>query len=697
MLYVSFLVFIFLANVNKVSSPRDAKHCEWFCTNTAKTPLTAHKMEVRLNISKLIVQKCVYRNLENTTTTGYVFVSPLRDYQDGFSFMQFTTTTALEHTFQTEQLHKTATNVSCLLQPLSNQAEMNVSNGIDALNSLRFYISFDNRSWNKPFVGYVHLETNYHISAGFSNGNVLEDYELALTSFCHVLIRLIMIGYMIFFALVLTSFCNTRKKIESNNQSVREPEEGNDHTKSDSSSLLGTGREGQEHEDGPIQDQGGVYELRMTRSNEARRISVPFQLPIEEPPSGSSNDMKTVAASQTVAKIATVSKKGDNYVDLIDVSPVSIRSFFSDYVFLNKEISSKGEWNEVCYPMVRFVILNTFPISILLWVDVFVFWIPGLFFQGVTNLPSPYLTESVFTFAFKKHLGIFVCAFVFTLRMFCMCFEPPSKVCSIPDNIQQNFQSFGWETLKKNWEHASGKEAENCPFPLQLVSFIVETVKDCIISLPIVSLCHGGCWYTVHWFKNELAKALVLFLEFASVCMSIAWVAYISYCSFLSLEIAIESLLIGGMKYPIETLSAVAIYVLTRESIWKLYSLFTNIYVKLLDKLFKICWKHHCNEMKKYTIGKKTYLPKNLFDKACNEFEPVSKNFKKLVWYLFLYTICLFFLFSIIFGTKYPKKAVLPAAVTIIIVLRALIWELSFEESYKASDLRNLADAHSMT
>lgn len=84
--------------------------------------------------------------------------------------------------------------------------------------------------------------------------------------------------------------------------------------------------------------------------------------------------METAAASQTVAKIATVSKKGDNHVDLIDVSPVSIRSFFSDYVFLNKEISNKGEWNEACYPMVRFVILNTFPISILLWVDVFVFW-----------------------------------------------------------------------------------------------------------------------------------------------------------------------------------------------------------------------------------------------------------------------------------------------------------------------------------
>ena len=349
MLYVCFLVLIFLANVNKVSSPRDAKHCEWFCTNTAKTPLTAHKMEVRLNISKLIVQECVYRNLENTTTTGYVFVFPLRDYHDGFSFMQFTTTTALEHTFQTEQLNKTATNVSCLLQPLLNQAEMGVSNGIDALNSLRFYISFDNRSWNKPFVGYVHLETNYHISAGFSNGNVLEDYELTLTSFCHLLIRLIMIGYIIFFALVLTSFCNTRKKIE-----------------------MGT-REGQEHEDGPIQDQGGVYEQRMTQSNEARRISDHFQLPIEEPPSGSSNDMETAAPSQTVAKIATVSKKGDNHVDLIDVSPVSIGSFFSDYVFLNKEISNKGEWNEVCYPMVRFVILNTFPISILLWVDVFVF------------------------------------------------------------------------------------------------------------------------------------------------------------------------------------------------------------------------------------------------------------------------------------------------------------------------------------
>ena len=200
MLYVSFLVFIFLANVNKVSSPRDAKHCEWFCTNTAKTPLTGHKMEVRL-------------------------ASPLRDYQDGFSFMQFTTTTALEHTFQ----------------PLLNQAEMGVSNGIDALNSHRFNISFDNRSCNKPSVGYVHLETNYHISAGFSNVNVLEDYELTLASFWHLLIRLFIIWYIISFADVLTSFCNTRKKIE-----------------------MGTGREAKEHEDGPIQDQGEDFELRIT-------------------------------------------------------------------------------------------------------------------------------------------------------------------------------------------------------------------------------------------------------------------------------------------------------------------------------------------------------------------------------------------------------------------------------------------------
>ena len=700
MLSVIFPVFILLGNVNKVYSQTDLIHCEWFCTIVAKSPLTAYEMELWFNLSERIDQKCVantlYRNLQNTTTTGYVFALPShkeRDYYDGFSFMPFDAMRALEHMFQTEQMNETAMkNVSCLLQPMANRAEMTVSNGLDALNSLRFYISFDNQSWNIPFAGYVHLEGNYHISAGFSNGNVSEDYELTLTSVYHVLRRLIRIGYVIYFPLCLTLFCHTLKKIKIKDNNGREPE----------NSL------------GPS---AGKHR---------------------------SEKVETAAASQRVTNSGTEREMSDD-VDVIDVdgpaSPVGIRNFFSNKVFFNEANSNKKEWKKVCYRMVQFVILIMFPLSILLWVDAFVFLIPRLFSQGFTNLPSPYLTKLMFTFAFKIEPGLFGFVFFYGWQMLFVCSEPSSltiypsfihrkhivcflktlltptnqwSICdeckkikalvvsSAPDKIQLYFQSFGWETLKRNWKDvyenpvkkSSSGNQEYLPATfedssstnqvkmfsfvrklLKLLLFIVVTFVDWVISQPIVSLCLGGCWFTVNWFENKLAKALVIFVEFTSICFSIAWVAYISYCCSLSLQIAIESLLISGMKYPIETLSSVIICVLTWHYIWMLYSFFTNNYFGLLAKLFDICREHHRNEMKDYTSEYKMYIPKKLFCCACDKFEPVTENLKKLGLRLLLYTICLFFLFSFVYGTKYPKKVVLPAASTLLIVLHPVLWD----------------------
>ena len=79
--------------------------------------------------------------------------------------------------------------------------------------------------------------------------------------------------------------------------------------------------------------------------------------------------------------------------------------------------------------------------------------------------------------------------------------------------------------------------------------------------------------------------------------------------------------------------------------------------------------------MKDYTIEYKMYIPKKLFDCACDKFEPVTENLKKLGLRLLLYTICLFFLFSFVYGTKYPKKVVLPAASTLLVVIHPLLWD----------------------
>lgn len=725
MLSVIFPVFIFLGNVNKVYSPTDHIHCEWFCTIAAKSPLTAYKMEMWFNVSKRIDQKCVantlYRSLQNTTTTGYVFVllsRKERDYHDGFSFMPFDAMTALEHVFQTEQMNNASMkNVSCLLQPMANRAEMTVSNGLNALNSLRFYISFDNQSWNIPFAGYVHLKGNYHISVGFSNGNVSEDYELTLTTVYRVLSLLIRIGYVIYFPLCLTLFCHTLEKIKIKNNNGREPENS---------------RQGptEEHYLGPS-----------ARKHRYEKV-------------------ETAAASQRVTNSGTESEMNDD-VDVIDVdgpaSPVGIRNFFSNKVFLNKANSNEKQQKKVCYRMVQFVILIMFPLSILLWVDAFVFLIPRLFSQGFTNLPSPYLTKLVFTFAFKIEPAFLGFLLAYVVLVLSVCSEPSSltiypsfirrkhivcfcktlfistnqwsicdeckeikalEVSSIPDKIQQYFQSFGWETLKRNWkdfygnpakksssgnqeyspatfeESSSTNQVKAFPFLRGVVKSInrenffsflrwvgklllvgIMTLVDWVISKPIVSLCLGGCLFTVAWFENKWKKALFLFGKFALTCGSIAWVAYISYCCSLSLQIAIESLLISGMKYPIETLSSVIICVLTWHYIWMLYSFFTNNYFGLLGKLFDICREHHCNEMKDYTIGYKMYIPKKLFDCACDKFEPVTENLKKLGLRLLLYTICLFFLFSFVYGTKYPKKVVLPAASTLLVVIHPLLWD----------------------
>ena len=736
MLSVIFPVFIFLGNVNKVYSPTDHIHCEWFCTITAKSPLTAYKMEMWFNVSERIDQKCVantlyrslqnttntlYRGLQNTSTTGYVFVflsRKERDYHDGFSFMLFNTMTALENIFQTEQMNETAMkNVSCLLQPMSNQTKMAVSNGLDALNSLRFYISFDNQSRNILFVGYVHLEGNYHISAGFSNGNVSEDCELALASVHNVFSRLVHILYIIYFPLCLTFFCHTLKKKKRTNHRGREPEEGNDHANT------GTTREAREQQEGPIPAEEDILVRLWAQRNDSSSMNLanesgaPFHRPLEGHSPGPSEgrdqyeEIDTAAAFQRDTGFATESQimvdgggdsggdgaddddddddddgdDDDDVIYMIDVdepaSPVGIRSFFSNIVFLNKE---KGKFKKFCYCMFKSVIVIIFPLSVLLWIDVFVLGVPRLLFEGITNLPSPYLTKLVFTTC-EKHLGLFRCvglfgcAVAFVFRMLLVCFKPSSKVPGIPDNIQLLFESFGWENFTRDWEYCFKILEEDLSFVSKAILFlfyssmvIIFIIGDFIISLPIVSFCYGGCWYTVNIFENKLAKRSVLFLEFVWICISITWVTSISYGCSLSLQMAIKSLYISGLMYPIETFSSVAIYLITWHSIWTLYSSFTKIYFDLLTKLFDICSEHHRNEMKDYMTGCKMYIPKDLFDSACNNFEPVTDNLKKLGWRLLLHTTCLFFFFSIIYGTKYPKKVVLPTTLTFFIVFHPL-------------------------
>ncbi|PFX26374.1 Digestive organ expansion factor [Stylophora pistillata] len=377
--------------------------------------------------------------------------------------VRFITLAALEQTFQTEEINETfIRNVSCLLQPALNQTVMAVSNGLNVLRSLRFHISFDNQSWNMPFFGYVYLATNYHLSAGFSNGNVSEDHELTLTSLYYVLIFLIGIAYILWSPKVLTLFCPTLKKLRRENHLGKQPEESDYHAKGESPSYQNTKKQPREHDDiGICVEEICVEKICAGSWLMSTEDNSPGPSAVEQ---GSKD--KAAASSQQLTYFAAESEMDGFCLDVIDVGePAS-------------------------------------PIGVLLCTDVFVLGVPRLFSQAFTNLSPPYLIESVFSFAFKKLPGLCACAFCFGVRMLCVIFKPSSstrvpsfihrkhitcflKTCeviqalspsnywhacdecneidpsdsskdsSIPDNIQQNFQSFGFETLDRNWKDAS--------------------------------------------------------------------------------------------------------------------------------------------------------------------------------------------------------------------------------------------------
>lgn len=673
MLVVIFPVLILLGNFDKVYSSADHIHCEWYCTIPAKSPLATCQTEVWLNIAKFIHQKCPtntqYRNLKYTTTTGYAFVSLLRKecgYHDGFSLLHFITVTTLDHKNQPRQNKTAMKNISCLLQPKSDQTGIGVLNGLDDLKSLQFYFSYDNQSLNTPLAGYVLLETGKHISVVVPNENVQEEYHITSGSTHRVFSWLIRLWYITYFPRFLTLFCDPHKERKRREWRTKKHQE---------------------------------HDASVQTSSEERE-----------------ND----TAPQVVAGSNTESEKGDD-VCLIDGnapgSPVGMRNFLTGVFSKN---SSRYRF------FIKLFILVFFPFFILFFIDLFVVGMPQWLIQGSTNLPSPYLTDSVFSHCFKKHSLLNWCFFFHILRMIAVCLAPDfstiipsfidrkhiicflktcdyseywfsynqlsvceeckelkkSEVSSIPDKIQQYGQLLSVEAFVRNREDIYGNpanEVKNCCCCVKFFLFIFVTVLDLIISLPLVSLCLGIDCYSC---KKKCKKAVFLFIDLVLIFCSIVWVAYISYCSFFSVEIAFISLLISGMKQPIEILASLAIYGIIGYDIWMIYSFFTGIYCGLLEDLFKVCKKNHGDEMKKYATEHGNYMPKDLFDSACDEIEPVAKNIVQLVVELVVYIIVIFYIFSIVFGTNYPKYAVLPVTWSLLFLLHTFL-ESSLKKIYE--------------
>lgn len=247
---------------------------------------------------------------------------------------------------------------------------------------------------------------------------------------------------------------------------------------------------------------------------------------------------------QTGVQHQNIKDRNLDSVQVMDVeapaSPVGLRNVIANKVFSN----SKSQR----YQFVKFVILIMFPIFIPILIDVFVLAIPRSFSRIAANLPSPFLTKSVFIFTYKKYSGFmyacFVCYF-FRIVFFCFikssshwvpsflcrkhlvcficnhylsqlvfpskpwsacdeCKEAPDlpKHCEIPVNIKHND---GWsllEILKKDWKDVAknfypkymqgfllgSEEESSCPVVKSLVCLILGSLISLILFILLVIL-----------------------------------------------------------------------------------------------------------------------------------------------------------------------------------------------------------------
>lgn len=372
----------------------------------------------------------------------------------------------------------------------------------------------------------------------------------------------------------------------------------------------------------------------------------------------------------------------------------------------------------------RSFICNSLP-SLFLTKSVFFFLTenPGLLvcfaFHVLRNICFCFLHSSstwVPSFLCRKHLECFIHNHYLFQLVFpdnsspaCdECKETPDcpKHCEIPVNIEHNHGCSLLEIFRKNWIDVfenlyqkykqrllQGNDGENpCSgrnFKFKIFLFlgslglfilwILLIVLDFIASLPTTSLCYGRVWFTVNWFENRCFQAIFLIIEFFVICLSIVGVVYFSFCCALSIEVALTSVFFTGMKYPVESLFCLGINIITVWHIlWTCYSSFTNIYDDLVLKLFKACRKKkHASKFRQYKKEDTWYIPKKLFDSACDKLVPVKSSLKKLFIHLIVWVVFLFFVFSFITAgsTDIPDSKVLAATFAFLTVVHASTWD----------------------
>ena len=213
------------------------------------------------------------------------------------------------------------------------------------------------------------------------------------------------------------------------------------------------------------------------------------------------------------------------------------------------------------------------------------------------------------------------------------------------------------------------------------ILFTVLLALDIIASLPVISLCYGRVWFVLDWAKRRLEncffQAFCLIGEFCVIFFSIVWIVYFSFCCSLSMVLALLPFYIAGINYPVEIFLSVACYIIVGHIFWRCYSLFTDKYENLLQKLINTCREDHASELNRYKKGDVINIPWKLFTTACDKLRPIESSVKELCVHLIVWVFFLFLAFSFSMGSNngIPTSIVLLGTNSVIVVVQFKIWD----------------------
>lgn len=165
--------------------------------------------------------------------------------------------------------------------------------------------------------------------------------------------------------------------------------------------------------------------------------------------------------------------------------------------------------------------------------------------------------------------------------------------------------------------------------------------------------------------------------------------------------VAVTSLFIAGVNYPLETVSTYAIITLFWVILWDQYSAFTERYAKLDKMISTICTKNHPMRLKQYQLQKgdgHTYFPKDLVDFVHRKVIPLSKSVRELIVTLLISVGGLIFMVLVSTSTKVPNSKVLPAVSSFMLLIQLLLHRYSNgrekKNDCKDQDLKEAVKQH---